>query len=114
MPSASKEDTSYTQLGIMAQIWVAFGQGAGMTRVSQKSVMALHGRYFDHIEKSGIQDVWGEHAMQVLERLRAIGRVAAHKAMERGDTTISEEDVNTAMDAVERESDTDFCPPKAG
>jgi len=114
MPPASKEDTSYTQQGIMAQIWVAFGQGAGMTRASQKAVMALHGRYFDHIASSGIRDVWGEHAVQVLERLRAIGRVAAYKAMERGDTTISEADVNAAMESVERESDTEFCPPKTG
>ena len=114
MPSASKEDISYTQLGIMAQIWVAFGQGAGMTRTSQKAVMALHGRYFDHIAVSGIQDVWGDHAVQVLERLRAIGRVAAHKAMVRGDTTISEQDVTEAMTAVELDSDTDYCPPKTG
>jgi len=112
MPSASKEDTSYTQQGIMAQLWVAFGQGTGMTRSSQKAVMALHGRYFDHIASCGIVDLWGEHAMQVLERLRAIGRFAALKALERGDTTISEEDVNAAIEAVERESDTSWCPPR--
>jgi hypothetical protein len=111
MPPASKEDTSYSQQGIMAQIWVAFGQGAGMTRASQKAVMALHARYFDHISSSGIKDVWGEHAVQVLERLRAIGRVAAHKAMERGDTAISEADVAAAITAVEQESDTSWCPP---
>ena len=72
MPSASQEDTSYTQQGIMAQIWVAFGQGSGMTRASQKAVMALHARYFDHIASSGIQVVWGENAMQVLERYKAL------------------------------------------
>jgi hypothetical protein len=111
MASACKEDTSYTQEGIMAQIWVAFGQGAGMTRASQKAVLALRGRYFDHIASSGIMEVWGEHGVQVLERLRAIGRVAAHKALLRGDTTISETDVTEAMSSVEHDSDTSWCPP---
>jgi hypothetical protein len=114
MPSASKEDTAYSQQGIMAQLWVAFGQGTGATRASQKAVMALYGRYFDRIASTGIVEVWGEHAMQVLERLRTIGRFAALKALERGDTTISEEDVNAAIEAVERESDTDYCPPRPG
>ena len=111
MPSASQEDKSYTQLGIMAQIWVAFGQGTGSVRISQKAVMALHEKYFEHIEKIGITNFWGTEAVQVLERIRAIGRLAAMKAAQRADTTISAEDVSTASAAVQYESDTAHCPP---
>jgi len=114
MPSASKEDTEYTQQGIMAQIWVAFGQGTGSVRTSQKAVMTLHEKYFEHIEKTGIANCWGTEAVQVLERIRAIGRLAALKAAQRADTTISADDVDTAAAAVQYESDTEFCPPKTG
>lgn len=105
------EDASYTQEGIMAQIWVAFGQGAGPTRTSQKAVMALHARYFAEAGKQEILSSWGKEAVQVLERIRAIGRVATLKATERASTVISEGDVNAAMLAVERESLTFLCPP---
>jgi len=102
-------DEGYTQDGIMAQIWVAFGQGTGMTRTSQKAALALHTRYFAEIEKH--REEWGENAVQVLERIRTIGKVALLKATERAATVISEEDVNAAIEAVERESDTSWCPP---
>jgi hypothetical protein len=109
--AAGNEDTVYTQDGIMAQIWVAFGQGTGLTRVSQMAVMALHERYFGHIDKCGILPVWKDHAVQVLERIRTIGKFAALKALERGDTTISKDDVTAAIAAVERDSDSSWCPP---
>jgi len=96
----------------MGQIWVAFGQGTGATRVSQKAVMVLYARYFDHIGTCGVVPVWGAHALQVLERIRTIGRVAALNALGRGDSTISEADVIEAIDRVELESDTEWCPPR--
>ena len=94
----------------MAQIWVAFGQGTGMNRTSQTAVLALHTRYFAEAEKR--RPEWGPNAVQVLERIRTIGKVALLKATERADTAISEEDVNAAIEAVERESDTSWCPPR--
>ncbi len=112
MPPAIDEDVSYTQEGIMAQIWVAFGQGTNFSRVSQKAAMALHARYFEHIQASGIIKVWKQNAMQVLERIRLIGKISALIAVQRGDTTISEADVQIAIVKVEVESDTSFCPPR--
>ena len=112
MPPAIDEDFSYTQEGIMAQILVAFGQGTNFSRVSQKAVMALHARYFEHIQSSGILKVWKQNATQVLERIRLIGKVACLIATQRGDTTISEADVQIAIVKVEVESDTSFCPPR--
>lgn len=112
MPAAIEEDSSYTQEGIMAQIWVAFGQGTNYARVSQKAVLALRERYFEHIQKSGIIKEWKQHAIQVLERIRLIGKVSAFIAVQRGDTTISEADVQIAIVKVEVESDTSWCPPR--
>jgi hypothetical protein len=108
--TAVNEEVAYTQEGVMAQIWVAFGQGTGLTRTSQKAVLVLQARYFSEI--AGHLEEWGKEAVQVLERIRTIGKLAALKALERGDTRISEEDVNAAIEAVERESDTSWCPPK--
>jgi histone H3/H4 len=100
----------YSQEGVLAQILVAFGQGTGLTRTSQKAVLAMRGRYLDQIEQHLWE--WGENAVQVLERIRTIGKVAVLRATERADTTISEEDVCYAIEAVERESDTSWCPPR--
>jgi hypothetical protein len=100
----------YTQEGVLAQILVAFGQGTGLTRTSQRAVLAMRGRYLDQIEQRLPE--WGENAVQVLERIRTIGKVAALTATQRAATTISEDDVNAAIEAVERESDTSWCPPR--
>jgi hypothetical protein len=108
--SLAQEDTQYTQEGIMAQIWVAFGQGTGPTRASQEAVLALRMRYFDKIEEH--RHEWGPNAVQVLERIRTIGKVAELQATKRAGTTISVDDVNEAIEAVERESDTSWCPPR--
>jgi hypothetical protein len=102
----------YTQEGIMAQIWVAFGQGTGATRVSQTAAVTLRTLYFDSITADVVDRRWADEGVQVLERIRAIGRLASFKAMERGDTTISSEDVERAAVTVQLTSDTDLCPPK--
>ena len=107
----SEDTDQQLQQGIMAQIWVAFGQGTGMTRVAQAAAMALHERYFGHIGECGILKVWKDHDAQVLERIRTIGKFAALKALERGDTTVSKEDVLAAITAVQHNSDSSWCPP---
>ena len=102
----------YTQEGIMAQIWVAFGQGTGATRVSQSAAVALRTLYFDAITAQVVNERWGVDGVQVLERIRAIGKLAAFKAVERGDTTVQPDDVQSAALTVQATSDTDLCPPK--
>jgi hypothetical protein len=101
----------YTQEGIMSQIFVAFGQGTGMMRVSHEAVAALHDLYFDAITPDIVSTQWATQAVQVLERIRALGRLAALKAVTRGDTTVSAEDVSSSAPAVHAQSDTAFCPP---
>lgn len=101
----------YTQEGIMAQIWVAFGQGTGTTRVSQSATLVLRDIYFDAITPTVVETRWGDEAVQVLERIRAIGRLAASQAVLRGDTTVSDEDVRSSATTVQLTSETDLCPP---
>ena len=103
---------AYTQDGIMAQIWVAFGQGAGPIRVSQDAAMELHRWYFNAITPQIVDQVWENQAVQVLDRIRAIGSLAALRATTAGATAISPLDVYESASVVQETSDTDFCPPK--
>jgi hypothetical protein len=102
---------AYTQEGIMAQIWIAFGQGAGSIRVSQDAAMELRRWYFDAITPDIVQQEWGTSAVQVLERIRAIGSLAAMKATSGGATAISPLHVYQSASAVQDTSATPLCPP---
>lgn len=103
---------TYTQEGIMAQIFVAFGQGTGATRISQTAAMELHNLYFGAITQDIVDNQWATQGVQVLERIRAIGKLAAFQAMQRGATSVSPEDVQLSAATVQTTSDTDFCPPR--
>lgn len=102
---------TYSQIGIMDQIFVAFGQGTGMLRVSHEAVAVLRELYFIGITPEIESTHWATEAVQVLERIRALGRLAALKAVTRGDTTVSAEDVSSSAPTVHAQSDTAFCPP---
>jgi hypothetical protein len=106
-------NSGYTQEGIMAQIFVAFGQGTGATRVSQDAAVALRTLYFDDIIAKNALSRWEDVAVQVLERIRAIGKLAAFLSLQRGDTTISDVDVQASAKTVQLTSNTEFCPPTA-
>ncbi len=101
----------YTKDGIMAQIWVAFGQGTGPIRVSQQAALELRVLYYDAINANAINH-WEAEGTQVLERIRAIGRLAALKAIQTAETAITAEQVRTSALLVEARSDTVLCPPR--
>jgi DNA-directed RNA polymerase beta subunit len=101
---------TYTQEGIMAQILVAFGQGTGATRVSQDAALQLRTIYFGAITDH-LTGIWGTEAVQVLERVRAIGKLAAQRAVTAGETAIGVEDVQHSARAVREASISVFCPP---
>jgi methionyl-tRNA formyltransferase len=103
---------AYTQEGIMAQIWIAFGQGSGTVRVSQEAALELRRWYFDAITPQVINERWETDAVQVLDRIRAIGSLAALKATTAGATSISPIEVYDSASVVQDTSDTDLCPPK--
>jgi hypothetical protein len=100
----------YTRDGIMAQIYVAFGQGSGAVRVSKDVCTALRKRYYGRIDQGVLKD-WETLAIQVLERFRALGRLMALNAGLAGKTNLVGADVDSAARTVERQSSTPFCPP---
>lgn len=102
---------AYTKDGIMAQIYVAFGQGAGAIRVSQDAALELHRWYYDAITPEVVDVEWAAQALQVLDRIRAIGSLAALKATGSGSTAINPANVYESAIQVQETSDTDLCPP---
>jgi hypothetical protein len=101
---------AYTKEGIMAQLWVAFGQGTGAVRVSQDAAMELRRWYFGAITDDVVEN-WGTYALQVLDRIRAIGGLSALKALLQGSPTITAGMVYEAAETVQARSDTPICPP---
>ncbi len=102
---------AYTQEGIMAQILVAFGQGTGTIRVSQDAALELRRWYFDAITQTIIDQIWETQAVQLLERARAIGSLAALKATGTGATAIGPQEVYDSAATVQETSMTELCPP---
>ncbi len=105
---------AYTRDGIMAQIYVAFGQGTGTLRVSQDVCTALREQYLGRITDDVINR-WEIVAVQVLERFRALGRLMAINAGTVGSTSLAGADVERSAQTVERQSNTELCqaPPPA-
>lgn len=101
---------AYTQDGIMAQVYVAFGQGTGAVRVSQDAALELHRWYYNAITPALIT-AWGDEALQVLDRIRAIGSLAALKAVLEGSPTVTVLQVYESAQQVQLTSDTPWCPP---
>jgi hypothetical protein len=102
---------AYTQEGIMSQILVAFGQGTGAIRVSQEAALELRRWYFDAITPQIVNHEWATKALQVLDRIRAIGTLAALKAILVGAVAVSQLDVYDSALTVQLTSDTELCPP---
>jgi hypothetical protein len=101
---------AYTRDGIMAQIYVAFGQGTGAVRVSQDVCVALRDRY-NGLISDAVVGQWDTLGVQVLERIRALGRLMAANASLAGKTNLAGADVESAARLVESQSSTPLCPP---
>jgi hypothetical protein len=101
---------AYTSDGIMAQVLVAFGQGTGAMRVQHDAALALRDLYSKSVTPA-VLEAWPTLSAQALERVRAVGRLAAAKAAGRGDTAINAGDVTSSASTVHMVSQTDLCPP---
>ena len=97
----------------MAQVWVAFGQGTDYLRVSQDAALTLHTLY-DKVICDDLINKWEIESGQILERIRAIGRLSALLAVTAGNTKITAKYVLEAAAQVQIESDTERCPPGTG
>ena len=99
----------YSKDGVMAQMFVAFGQGTGAVRVSREACAVFHSRYYDWIDED-LLAAWGIEAVQILERVRAIGRRLALQASLEGRTAIDGGAVLAAARAVEEGESCPHCP----
>lgn len=104
------EASTYTRQGILDHVLVAFGQGTGAVRVARAAAAALRDRYEPYVDDRVLAS-WGEVAVQVLERIRAMGRFAALRAADGASTVITRPMVVTAITNVEKVSLTVLCPP---
>ncbi len=75
---------------VLAQLIVAFGQGAGTLFVSEAAAGTALAHFIPVVPKLVAQ--WDEVGHQVLEYARTIGRTTGHLAAGRGCGTISEDD----------------------
>lgn len=102
------QEREETKANILSQVLVAFGQGTGPIRVSRKAARALTNRYRPMITREVIEQ-WDEEGGQALERIRAIGRLAAQTMTQKARSAINADDVIDSARAVERASGTGFC-----
>ena len=95
---------------ILYKCLIAFGQGTDYLRIGTHA-----SNYFAHTIKAVIEDQemapsWERDAVQFLERMRMVGRVAAARAVEKARTFINKEDVRIAVNRVGLVSKTTYCP----
>ena len=94
---------------VMAQVYTAFGQGTGEIRVSRDACAELARQIEPHMEK--MLESWDTQAVQVLERVRAIGRGVRQASVARFDTVARAADVLAVAPRVKEVSKTDLCSP---
>jgi hypothetical protein len=94
---------------ILAQIYVAFGQGTGEIRVAREACLALRAHALPRLEAMAVN--WGTEAVQILERVRVIGRAARQQAVARFDTAVKVQDVEFVVPLVTLVSATPLCIP---
>jgi hypothetical protein len=107
-PSEGVLTGAYTREGILAQVFTAFGQGTGAVRVAHDACLALRERYEPFLDDA-LLAAWSREGVQVLERIRAIGRAAATRTSLRGGVAITRAEALAAMESVESLSDTAIC-----
>ena len=100
----------YTLADVINQSMVAFGQGTDYLRVNHRACRRLATFMTNTNDRHRLTEVWQDQAVQVLERVRMIGRVAAAFATEEARTFINEDDVQRATLKVSLASKSGTCP----
>lgn len=99
----------YTPDDVVQQSLVAFGQGTDYMRVNRDAAQGIVDLMRATVERTKVHERWETDAVQILERLRAVGRVAALYATQDGRTVINGEDVSKAAVKVQLASKTNDC-----
>ena len=112
---ASKETGKrYSEQDVLNQTLVAFGQGTGCVRVSSGACRELVGLMTPIVEARDLTAKWEDIAVQMLERIRTIGRVAVNLMLDEGRVYIEEKDVAVAFRRVQLGSKTGDCNFRGG
>jgi len=85
-------------LNIVAQMWIAFGRGAGSKNVSAGAVGVLE-RYYRPLSRQIIGQ-WDSNCSDVLARAHEIGSRSALAADDLGISTITAENVEQAITGI--------------
>lgn len=93
---------------VVAQLYIAFGQGAGSLYVSPEAIAAGRRQYEQLVAKN--LEKWPQASLKALEYARAIGRVAAHLAVSEGWNTIQGDHYTSAAEMVRKNCHVEFCP----
>lgn len=112
MPTRADANTkprTYSPEDVVQQSLVAFGQGTNYMRVNAEAAQYVVDVMRAAIERSRIHENWETEAVQYLERVRAIGRLACLYATQSGQTVIGGEDVSKAAILVQRTSKSPGC-----
>ncbi|MEM8930038.1 MAG: hypothetical protein AAGE94_02620 [Acidobacteriota bacterium] len=104
----------YTRQDVINQSLVAFGQGTQFMRVSAQACSVVTSVMNAVDEHQKLHATWGTIAVQVLERIRTAGRLAAARAVDDARTFISEEDVEVALRRVRATSKSGQCGSDGG
>jgi hypothetical protein len=96
---------------VMAQIYVAFGQGTGEIRVAKEACLAVRAQVISQLDTMVVN--WDAEAVQILERVRAVGRAARQRAVMRYDTVVLAQDVDLVAPQVRSVSGTALCAPSS-
>lgn len=107
--AATNKPRTYTPDDVVQQSLVAFGQGTDYMRVNAEAAQYVVDLMRVTIERFRVHETWETEAVQVLERLRAIGRLSASYATQGGSTVITGEEVSKASILVQRSSKTSLC-----
>lgn len=103
----------------IGQALCAIGQGAGPTRISRGVVRAVRERYLENFvvrieeDEAAGRDGWCLEGPNVLDRARAMGRLAAHLALCEGSMAIEPRHWKEAVTQVEKYHMGRYCdiPP---
>lgn len=102
---------AYSPEDVIYQSLIAFGQATDYLRVNRDAAHAIVNLMKESIERQRVHVRWETEAVQILERLRAIGRSAALLAIQDGRTVIGVADVENATSRVVLASKSD-CPQR--
>src|SRR5262245_54990173 len=96
MPAPASLDA----IDITLQLAAAFGSGAGVMMIDADALRPAYEAYASRIERS-IQ-YWDTDAIGSISVMRAMGALAAHRALSEQRLVITREDVEVALDSVQR------------